>query len=167
MKKTLYTVFKCFYSGPSFKNAPEQNTSIKSIELTLTRFVPEPLSMSNTVASTGEALAWLDLVTDSDCIIEASAWLIDASAWRGRFSLGDFSLWCSGEFACARIGEHRGHNARHLDSAFVVPDAVTFKDDDGSIYVPPQELILPRQLATDALRAWLIDQEHPSMLSWD
>lgn len=160
MKKSLYTVFKCFFSGPSFKNVPEQNTSIKSIELTLTRFVPEPLSMSNTVASTDEAHAWLDLVTDSDCIIEASA------RW-GRFSLGDFSLWCSGEFACARIGEHRGHNARHLDSAFVVPDTVTFNDDDGSIYVPPRELILPRQLATDALRAWLIDQEHPSMLHWD
>jgi hypothetical protein len=160
MKKLLYAVFEWFFSGPSLKNVPEQNTSLKSIELTLTRFVPEPLSMSNTVASTGEALAWLDLATDSDCIVEASA------RW-GTFSLGDFILWCSGEFACARIGEHRGHNARHLDSAFAVPDTVTFKDDDGSIYVPPRELILPRQLATDALRAWLIDQEHPSMLRWD
>jgi hypothetical protein len=160
MKKSLYTLFKRFISSPSSENVPRQNVSFKSIELTLTHFVPEPLSMSNTVASTVEALAWLDLVTDSDCIIEASA-------WRGRFSLGDFSLWCSGEFACARIGEHRDHNARHLDSAFVAPDTVTFKDDDGSIYVPPRELILPRHLATDALRIWLIDQEHPSTLRWD
>lgn len=135
-------------------------TRVKKIEITITRFAPEPVPMTATFASAVEALVWLDLVSETD-------YLIEASAWKGNFSLGDFCLWCSGDWACARIGEHRDHNARHLDSAFLGPDTVAFKDDDGSLYVPPRELLLPRQLATDALRAWLVDQEHPSMLCWD
>ena len=51
--------------------------------------------------------------------------------------------------------------------SFVAPDTVTFKDDDGSVYVPPRDLILPRQLAIEAFRGWLIDQAHPPMLRWD
>jgi hypothetical protein len=160
MKRSLTTVFKSFFSGSPVKNLPGQESIVKKIEITLIRFVPEPVSVTSTVASAAEALAWLDLANDTECFIEASA-------WRGAFSLGDFCLWCSGDFACARIDEHREHNARHVDSTFVPPDTVTFKDDDGSAYHPPRELILPRRLATDAFRAWLVDQEHPPILRWD
>ena len=156
----LSILFKRFFPDSSVRNLSKQDKRVRKIELTLIRFVPEPVLDISTVNSTGEALSWLDRATDSVCLIEASA-------WKGSFSLGDFILWCSGDFACARIGEHRSHHARHPDSTFVAPDTVAFKDDDGSLYYPSRDLVLPRQLATDALRAWLVDHEQPPMLHWD
>lgn len=160
MKQTLSTFFKRLFSSRSVQDLPEQDSGVKKIELTLIRFVPEPVPVTCTVASAAEALAWLDLAVDADCFIEASV-------REGNYSVGDFSLWCSGDFACATIAEHRGHDASHPDSTFVAPDTVEFKDDEGSLYRPPREHIVPRQLATEALRAWLVDQEHPPMLRWN
>ena len=156
----LTTLFGRLFPGAGADKLSEQDKKGRKIELTLIRFVPEPISESSTVRSAAEALCWLDLATDSDCIIEASA-------WEGKFSWGDFILWCSGDFASARIGEHCSHQGRHLDSTFAVPDTVAFKDDDGSSYHPAKDLIVPRQLAMDALRAWLSGQERPPMLQWD
>ena len=123
-----------FLSGIFTKTSSKQDDGIKRIELTLVRFAPEPISVTSTVDSTNEALRWLDLATEDECFIEASA-------WKGKFSLGDFRVWCSGDFACAHIAEHRRHDARYLDVSFVAPDNFAVKDDDGSIYHPPQELI--------------------------
>jgi len=156
----LTTLFGRLFPGAGAGNPSAQGKKGLKIELTLIRFVPEPISEGGTVSSAAEALCWLDLATDSDCIIEASA-------WEGKFSLGDFILWCSGDFASARIDEHRSHQGRHLDSTFTAPDTVAFKDDDGSSYHPAGDLIVPRQLAMDALRAWLSGHERPPMLQWD
>jgi hypothetical protein len=156
----LSKLFKRLSSGFSAGNLAEQDKFVIRIELTLIRFVPEPIVENRTASSAAEALSWLDLATDTDCCV-------DASMWQGKFSVGDFLLWCSGDYACVRIGEHRSHQGTHLDSTFMAPVNIAFKDDDGSLFHPSRELIVPRQLAVDALRAWLSGQERPTMLHWD
>lgn len=128
-------------------------------EITIIRFEPEPVTVAETFGSSEEAAAWIDASTASDCCI-------DVSAWQGDFSLGDFFMWCSGAYAVARIGEHRDHNASNPDGAIVVNHPVTFRDDDGSPYIPSSELVLQRELAMRAIHEWLVDLKHPSFLRW-
>jgi len=153
------TFFKRVFADTSDEEVMKQPSSGRKYELTIIRFTPDPMPTTNTFCSGNAALTWLAVPTDTDCFIEASVRHDDRS-------LGDFCLWCSGEYAVARIGEHREHNASHPDKAFATGKTITFKDDDGSLYTPPSELVLPRKLAIDALRAWLIDLRHPSFLHW-
>ncbi len=141
------------------ENVPEERSSVRQYELTIVRFTPDPVSLTTTLSTGPAATTWLGVPLDTDCFIEASV-------HQGKFSLGDFCLWCSGEYAVARIGEHRDHNASHPDSTFANGKTTTFKDDDGSLYTPSSELVLPRELALNAMRAWLIDLEHPCFLRW-
>lgn len=128
-------------------------------EMTIVRFNPAPEQVTETLFSSDAASAGVDACTDSDCIIAISA-------WHGNFSLGDFDLWCSGEYSFARICEHREHEASNPDGACVVNHPVSFKDDDGSLFTLPPEEVLARELAVRAMHAWLIECERPSFLRW-
>jgi len=160
MTQLLSFFLKRLFSSCGGEELSEQRRGVKTTEVTIIRFVPDPEPATSTFTSGAAAVTWLGVPDDIDCFIEACVHL-------DNVSLGDFALWCSGNFACARIGEHRDHNASHLDSNYVIGDAVTFRDDDGSIYSPPPALIVPRNLAIAALQTWLIDQKHPGILRWD
>ncbi|WP_156368572.1 hypothetical protein [Duganella sp. Leaf61] len=141
------------------ENVPEEHSSVLRYELTIIRFTPDPVQRTSTLSSGPAAATWIGAPLDTDCFIEASV-------NEGKYSLGDFYLWCSGEYAVARIGEHRSHHASHPHNTFAIGKTITFKDDDGSLYTPSNELVLPRELALSAMRAWLIDLKHPSFLRW-
>jgi len=128
-------------------------------ETTIVRFTPGPASVSETFNSSDAASAWLEACTDSDCHIGVSMWF-------GNFSLGDYYLWCSGDYAVARICEHRGHNATHPEGPCLVDGPVSFKDEDGSLFTASSEELLPRELAVRAMHAWLAGCERPSVLRW-
>lgn len=131
----------------------------RKYRMTIIRFNPEPASVTETFSSCEAASAWLGTPTDIECCIESTAWL-------GRSCIGDFYLWCSGEYAVAQIGEHREHNATNLDGALLIVHPVLFRDEDGSLYTPAPEQVLSRELAMRALHEWLVDFEHPSFLRW-
>ena len=131
----------------------------RSYEITIVRFTPDPTPMTSTFSSGQNAVTWLGDPNEVECFIEASV-------RQGKYCLGDFLLWCSGEYARARIGEHREHEASYTDSTFANGKVITFKDEDGSMFTQSGEVILPRGLAIDAIRAWLIDLNHPSFLRW-
>lgn len=154
------TFFKRVFAGFSRVELPEQRRSgARQYKLTIIRFTPTPVPMTNTFSSGNAAASWLGVPTDTDCFIEASV-------HQDNCSLGDFYLWCSGTYARARIGEHREHDASFPDSSLAIGDTIAFKDDDGSLYTPASELIVPRELAVRAIHAWLIDLQHPSFLRW-
>lgn len=157
--RMLRTFLKRAFAGFPKAQISKHRSGIRIYALTIHRFTPDPVSVTDTFNSGNEALAWLGDHSDTDCILEASV-------WEGGQSLGDFCLWCSGEFASARIGEHRDHNASLLASTGAISHPISFKDDDGSLFTQSSELVLPRELAMEAFRAWLIDQQQPGILRW-
>lgn len=163
-KKTLLQISRHFIDifRPTNSNKEEvleRRFSGRRHELTLTRFTPDPVPVTKTFSSGIEAATWLGAPVETDCLIEASV-------WQNTYSLGDFCMWCSGAYAVARIGEHRSHDASNPDGTLAKSNTVSFKDDDGSLFTPSSELVLPRELAVRAIHAWLLDLEHPSFLSW-
>lgn len=163
-KKTLLQIFRHLIDilHPTHFNKEEvldRRSSGRRYELTFIRFTPAPVAVTKTFSSGNEAAAWLGSPVDTHCLIEVSV-------WQDTYSLGDFCMWCSGVYAVARIGEHRSHNASNPDSTLAKSNTVSFKDDDGSLFTPPSELVLPRELAVRAIHAWLLDLEHPSFLNW-
>ena len=163
-KKTLLQIFRQFIGmfRPTIFNKDEvleRRSSGRRYELTFIRFTPEPVPVTKTFGSGIAAATWLGTPADTDCLIEASV-------WQDTYNLGDFCVWCSGIYAVARIGEHRTHNASNPDSALANNNTVSFKDDDGSLYTPSSELVLPRELAVRAIHAWLLDLKHPKFLNW-
>jgi hypothetical protein len=154
------TFLKRAFSSFAQEGELEQPRSgVRQYELTIIRFTPAPVPMTSTFSSGDAAAGWLGVPTDTDCFIEASV-------HQENYSLGAFYVWCSGKYAVARIGEHRKHDASHPDSSSAIGHAIAFRDDDGSLYTPLSELVLPRELAVRAIHAWLIDLEHPSFLRW-
>ncbi|WP_426103130.1 hypothetical protein [Massilia sp. TSP1-1-2] len=162
-KKTLPQILRSFFHIfcriISAKEEVLERSSGRQYELTIIRFTPSPVPVTETFSSGNAAATWIGIPTDRDCLIEASV-------WHDTDSLGDFCLWCSGAYAVARIGEHRSHDASDPDSISANSNTISFKDDDGSIYTPSSELVLPRELAVRAIHAWLIDLQHPSFLRW-
>ncbi len=140
-------------------HASEEHSSFRRYEITIIRFTPAPMPVTKTFSTGSAAAAWLGAPLDSDCFIEASV-------HQDKCNLGDFCLWLSGEYAVARIGEHRDHNASNPDSTFAIGKTITFRDDDGSLYTPSSELVLARELGINAFRSWLMDLQHPSFLRW-
>jgi hypothetical protein len=155
----FHSFFKRVFAGLCKEPSLERPTGVRTFELTIVRFTPEPVSMTNTFSSGHAAAASLAVHTDAECFIQVSV-------WQDKYSLGDFLLWCSGEYARARIGEHRSHDATDPDSAFAPGNSITFRDDDGSTFTETGAAVLPRELAVEALRAWLIDLKHPSFFRW-
>ncbi|MFC0348602.1 hypothetical protein [Undibacterium danionis] len=129
-------------------------------EITIVRFTPDPTPTARTFSSGQNAVTWLGDPNEFECFIEASV-------MQDKYCFGDFLLWCSGEYARARINEHRDHDASYTESTFANGKVITFKDEDGSLFTQSGVMILPRQLAIDAIRAWLIDLNHPSFLRWN
>ncbi|WP_215409369.1 hypothetical protein [Janthinobacterium sp. JC611] len=156
---TLNSFFKRTIFNFNKETALKQRSSGQRYALTIIRYTPEPTSVTGTFDTGTAAVTWLGVPTDSDCLVEASV-------WRDNVSLGDFCLWCSEAYAVARIGEHRDHNASNLNGPIPINNVISFKDDDGSLYTPSSELVLPREAGIRAIHTWLIDLEHPGFLHW-
>lgn len=153
-------IFHCIHNALFRKEPLEQPTGMRRYELTIVRFTRTPPRMTNVFFSESTAAAWFGTPDDAEFFCEVSV-------HQDNFSLGDFILWCSKQYAVARIGEHRDHSASHPDSNLAKGLVMTFKDEDGSPFTVSSELVVPRELALEAMRAWLIDQKHPPVLRWN
>lgn len=128
-------------------------------ELETVRFDPLPRRTSAIAFSSEQASALLEIPSEEQYFVRVS--LSDENV-----SWGEFELWCSGARALARILEHREHEARDPEAESAGLGDVTFKDVDGSHFTVTFAETVPRERAAEAARAWVRDQEHPSVLVW-
>lgn len=128
-------------------------------EIEITRFQPQPIKQSLSLADAEEASTVLLSVEDETA-------LIFVADIRGRIDYGNFYIWISAGRAIVRLDEHREHYACARDAAAMSNCEAVFIDEDGSTFYAPLDTTVSVSSAKEALAHWLATGTATTAFLW-
>jgi hypothetical protein len=128
-------------------------------EIEITRFQPQPILQSFSLADAAEVSAVLAGVDDETAVIFIAN-------IRDRIDYGNFYVWLCAGRAYVRLDEHREHYASVRDAATIPQGEVVFFDEDGATFSALLAATVSARSAKEALEHWLTTGHATTALLW-
>lgn len=128
-------------------------------EIEITRFQPQPVRPSFSLADAAETSTVVAGVDDEKAVIFVAN-------IRDRMDYGNFYVWLCAGRAYVRLDEHREHYASARDAATPPQGEVLFLDEDGSTFSALLAATVSVRSAKEALAHWLATGHATNALQW-